>query len=45
MKEKHLAREQREGKNIYQSLNKISHPKVQNTQWGALKGEIKKPRI
>jgi hypothetical protein len=45
MKEKHLAREQKTKKKKDQNPNKRSHPKVQNTQWGALKGEIKKPRI
>ncbi len=44
MKEKHLEREQKK-KQKNQSPNKRSHPKMQNTQWGALKGEIKKPRI
>jgi hypothetical protein len=27
-----------------QSLNKRSHPKVQDAQWGALRGEYLKPR-
>ncbi len=36
--------EQEKKKRKDQSLNKRSHLKVQNAQWGALRGENMKPR-
>jgi len=44
MKEKHQVREQEKKKERTLSPNKRPHPKVQNPQWGALRGENKEPR-
>jgi hypothetical protein len=41
MKENHPARDQEKGKKKVQSPIKIPHLKVQNAQWGALRGKIK----
>jgi len=38
-----VAREQEKKRRTDQSPNKRSHAKVQNAQWGALRGENTKP--
>jgi hypothetical protein len=44
MKEKHLASEQEKKNNRDRSPNRRSHPKMQNAQLGALKGETQNLR-